>query len=451
MDRPDQPDASALLNARPGQQPTMPLTDRTARVRLSVEQYRDELLGQLADRDLRSEGHRAQDETMAVVAADGRVLAADVRADIDVPAFDNSGMDGYAVRWADIAGPMPCTLEVVADIAAGAADNPPLTAGQCARIMTGAAIPDDADTVVQVELTDDGHDTVTVHRAPEPGQGAFIRRHGSATSAGQVVADAGTRVDAGVIAALLSAGIAEVHVRARPRVAIASTGDELVAPGTPLQRGQIHDVNTAYLASRAASYGARVTALDPLPDDEDTFTARLDAACADHDLVVLTGGASVGDHDVARIVLGAREPSAFRHVAMQPGKPQGWARWGRALVVSLPGNPLSAAVSFRLFVVPLIERLAGVDRTGSPSCAQPEPSVRAIAAASWTPPADRRQYVPARLSYDARGQALVTPVHRHGSASHLTTTLSDADVLAVVPEDATEVTQGDVLDIVRMR
>lgn len=427
MDRPGRPDTASLLS------------DRFQRTTMSVEQYRDELLLEL--RRVRGSITTATD-TVGIAGALRRVLAAPVTAGIDVPAFDNSGMDGYAVRWSDVSA-APVTLRVVADVPAGSTSNPAIRAGECVRIMTGAPVPDDADTVIQVELTDDGHDEVTIHGIPDAGKGAAVRARGSSVIKGAQLAAAGDLIDGGLLASLTASGVGKVTVHNSPRVAVVSTGDELVEPGAPLRRGQIHDANSLYLSARAAACGATVERLQPLPDNEETFTARLGRVCVNHDLVVITGGASVGDYDVTREVLLRRERSQFRSVAMQPGKPQGWAHWDGALVLALPGNPLSAAVSFRLFVAPLISTLLGNTHA--------EPQVRAKATSAWTSPPGRRQFVPAALSYDDCGTALVTPVHAHGSASHLTTVLGSADVLAVVPEERTTVVPGTVLDIVELR
>ena len=417
MDRPGRPDAAAVLT----------------RTVLSVEEYRAELLAELGGPG------RPPIERVPVTDAVGRVLAAPALTQVDVPAFANSGMDGYAVRHADL-GTLPAHLSVVADVPAGSAADPALGPGQCARIMTGAPVPGDADTIVPVESTDDGRARVVVREAPA--RGAFVRAQGSAIPRGRRLAEPGVTVDDGLLAALIATGAGAVEVAARPRVAVVSTGDELVAPGARLRPGQIHDVNSAYLAQRARRIGADADALPAVPDDPRAFAAAMDRAAGDHALVVVSGGASVGDHDVTRDVLGGAARGAFQHVRMQPGKPQGWARWGTALVVALPGNPLSAAVSFEMFVAPLVDHLLGrppVSRT-----------VRAVAGAGWSSPAGRRQFVPVRIGYE-HARVVATPTHAHGSASHLSTALAGADGLAVVPESATQVAAGAALDIVVLR
>ena len=199
-----------------------------------------------------------------------------------------------------------------------------------------------------------------------------------------------------------------------------------------------------FLAAAARRAGAEVVTGPPVPDDEAAFTARLDELAAACDLIVLSGGVSVGTYDVARIVLGDAGEGTFRHVRMQPGKPQGWARWrGATPVLALPGNPVSAAVSFEVFGRPMLERMLG-QRAGALTG-------RARAAQRWRSPEGRRQLVPVRLSTDDTASVQAAPTHRRGSASHMVTSLVGADALAVVPEDVTEVAEGDLLETRSLR
>ena len=416
--------------------------DVLTRTVLSVEEYRAEVLEQMPS--------RTRTETVPVPDALGRFLAADAVAAVDVPHFRNSSMDGFAVRFADL-HEVPTRLRVTGDVPAGALDFGTFAPGECIRVMTGGGVPDVADTIVPLEMTrPDDVDASRDHTCPDhivvverpDAAGAFVREVGSALPQGTPLASAGTRVTPGVVAALTPAGVAQVTVRAAMRVAIVSTGAELVSPGVRPQPGQVPDVNTHYLGALLQAAGADVTLANPLPDDVDAFTAAMAQLASDHDVVVVSGGASVGDHDVARMVLGAQETSAFRHVRMQPGKPQGWARWADALVVSLPGNPLSAAVSCLNFVCPLItSRMGG---------AADVPTVRVVAETSWRSPDGRRQFLPVCARSDEQGRLVVRPVHTQGSASHLTTVLAQADGFAVVPEDVTSVAAGDVLDMMRI-
>lgn len=417
MDRTDRPDAADVLT----------------RTLLTVEAYRAELLNQAPK--------LAAPETVSLTEAVGRRLAAPVRAAIDVPHFRNSSMDGFAVCFADLAK-LPARLRVRENVPAGALDFGSFEAGECARVMTGGGVPDCADTIVPLEMTRPQQDGwVSVVERPQEA-GAFVRGVGSAMAAGTQLADAGTVVTPGLVAALTAAGVARVEVARIPRVAIVSTGAELVSPGVPAAPGQVPDVNTHVLGALAQAAGGHVTLTDPLPDDVDAFTRAITLLAATHDVVVVSGGASVGDHDVARIVLGSQPESAFRHVRMQPGKPQGWAKLHGALVVSLPGNPLSATASFLNFVGPMLTSMAG-----GPS--EPE-LVRCVAGSGWSSPAGRRQFVPVRVVVDESARVVASPVHAHGSASHLTTVLADADGFAVVPEDVTSVASGDVLEMMRL-
>lgn len=402
----------------------------TLRVVLDVEEYLDELLRELV-------GDSAGPGTEEVALADGlgRVLAQPVVAAGDVPAFANSGMDGYAVRHTSLSH-LPATLAVVGAVAAGSPQDPPLGPGQCVRIMTGAPVPSDADTVVPVEATDGGQQQVTITAVGARGQ--HVRAAGEDVRAGDVVAEAGTTVTARVLGTLAAAGAATLSVSRRPVVAVVATGDELVGPGGTLRRGQIFESNGTHLSATLQELGAEVrTAV--LTDDTEAFAAGLDEISDGADLVLLTGGVSVGDFDVSRIVLEEQADGVFRHVRMQPGKPQGWARWRGVPIIAFPGNPVSAAISFEIFGRPVLDRLLGRTPPGGP--------VRAIAGSAWRSPAGRRQYVPVRLSSDDDGRLVATPAHRRGSASHMATSLGGADALAVVAEDVDAVTAGDLVQI----
>ncbi len=397
---------------------------------LTLEQYRDEVLALVSP---------LPSETVSLDDALGRVLREDVRSRGDVPAFANSAMDGYALRWSELDA-LPATLRVVGDVAAGSGDDPALPAGACVRIMTGAPVPTAADSVVQVELTDEGTETVTIHERPRQGQGAHVRQAGEDLAAGDLVLAAGTMLTARELSAIAAAGHAEVVVGRRPTIGLAATGDELVPPGGDLGRGQIYESNATHLAATITTHGGRPVRRGTIPDEIGAFVAAMDALCTDADLVVLTGGVSVGAYDVARIALGRHAGATFRHVRMQPGKPQGWARWrGRTPVLALPGNPVSAALSFEVFGRPLLDRLLG-------RLTRPGPSV-AVAGAPWHSPGGRRQLLPVALTTDAEGRLVATPAHRRGSASHMVTSLAGADAIAFVAEDVEQVAAGDLVEI----
>lgn len=404
----------------------------TPRALLTVEEYLEELLTDL----LEGAGPITETEDLPLGQALGRVLAEPVRAVSDVPAFANSAMDGYAVRQVDVAT-VPASLEVVGDVAAGSADDPALEAGQCVRIMTGAPVPTAADTIVPVELTDGGTDVVTITEAPEAGR--HVRGAGEDVSAGDVIADAGTTVTGRVLGSIAAAGTGTVTVRRRPVVAVAATGDELVSPGGSLGRGQIFESNGTHLAATLTELGATVSHAVVLADDAADFAAGLDTIASGADLVLLTGGVSVGAFDVSRIVLERSGQGVFRHVRMQPGKPQGWARWNGVPVLAFPGNPVSTAISFEVFGRPLIDHLLGRERPDGPTTA--------VATTGWRSPSGRRQFVPVALTSDGTGRLLAAPTHRRGSASHMVTSLAGAHAVAIVPEDTDEVVAGDLVQI----
>lgn len=413
------------------------------RALVSVEEYAAELLALVAPDAcvqtvrlapmVAAPGAPSPTATNGRSPAAGRVLAEPVTSPIAVPPFANSAMDGYAVRGAD-AIRAPVRLDVVADVPAGSPLDPGLAPGTCARIMTGAPVPSAADAVVPVEHTDGWHvpgESVVIRTAPAPG--AHIRSAGEDLAAGDVVAAAGAVLTPGVIGALAAVGVRAVPVRPRPVVAVGATGDELVADGAPLARGQIHESNAALLGAALGRDGAQPLAGPPIPDAADALSAWLDAMAETCDLIVLTGGASVGTFDVVRDVLTAAG-GVFRHVRMQPGKPQGHARWQGVPVVALPGNPVSAGLSYEVFVRPMLDRMLGRPgpRTG-----------HARAGLGWRSPDGRRQLVPVTLATDADGRLVATPTHARGSASHLASALAGADGVAIVAEDATQVAPGD--------
>ncbi|WP_068265857.1 molybdopterin molybdotransferase MoeA [Janibacter limosus] len=408
------------------------MSDPTQRVLLTVEEYLDELLTTLLD----GAGPLAETEEVPLAEALGRVLARPVRAAGDVPAFANSAMDGYAVHHEDLVS-LPVTLRVVGAVPAGSGDDPSMRPGECVRIMTGAPVPSDADTVVPVEVTDGGTTAVTITEARSLGQ--HVRDAGEDVREGAVIAEAGVSITGRVLGSLAAAGAATVSVRRQPVVAVAATGDELIAPGGSLVRGQIFESNGTHLAATLTELGVQVRGPVVLPDDTSGFTLGLDELADGADLVLLTGGVSVGDFDVSRIVLQESADGVFRHVRMQPGKPQGWARWRGVPVIAFPGNPVSTAISFEVFGRPVIDRLLGRAPSEGPT--------RAVAGAGWRSPAGRRQLVPVRLSSDDTGRLVATPTHRRGSASHMVTSLAGAHALAVVAEEIDSVEPGDIVQI----
>lgn len=387
--------------------------------------------------------------------ARGCRLDEDVIADGDLPPFDNSSMDGYAVRTADTEGATdtyPSVLSVVGDIAAGAGELPRVGPGQAARIMTGAPLPPGALAVAPVEWTDGGTGTgvaAAAMTAPVPdeevrvlrpvAEGAHIRRRGSDVAAGTRVLEAGTRLGPAQIGLLAAIGRPTVKVRPRPRVVVLSTGSELVQPGDPVGPGQIADSNSFALTAAAQEAGAIAYRVGAVPDEAGRLRAVLEDQLGRADLIVTSGGVSVGAYDVVKEVLESYGGVDFRRLRMQPGKPQGFGRIGGGAgvpLLALPGNPVSAYISFELFVRPVIRTMLGAADVH-------RPVVRALCPAELRSPAGRRQFLRGRYSV---ADGTVEPVG--GAGSHLVGALARANCLITVPEDTTALPAGSEVDVV---
>ncbi|MFD5339390.1 gephyrin-like molybdotransferase Glp [Streptomyces hawaiiensis] len=397
--------------------------------------------------------------------AQGCVLVEDITVPVSLPPFDNSSMDGYAVRVADIAGAseeFPAALEVVGDVAAGQSELLHVGPGQAARIMTGAPLPPGAETVVPVEWTDGGlgegpargmrarslgpegaTGQVQVYRPAEAR--AHVRAKGSDVKAGDRALEAGTILGPPQISLLAAIGRGTVRVRPRPRVVVLSTGSELVQPDTELGPGQIYDSNSFALTAAARDAGAIAYRVGAVADDAETLRSTIEDQLVRADLMVTTGGVSVGAYDVVKEALShvgdedeAGSGIDFRKLAMQPGKPQGFGSIGpdHTPLLALPGNPVSSYVSFELFVRPAIRALMGLRDVH-------RPTARATLAAdkALTSPKGRRQFL--RGTY-ADGK--VTPVG--GAGSHLVAALAHADALITVPEDTVSVEPGTEVEVV---
>ncbi|SDQ66271.1 gephyrin-like molybdotransferase Glp [Quadrisphaera sp. DSM 44207] len=366
------------------------------------------------------------------------VLAEDVVAPGALPAFDGSAMDGYAVRVEDVAGASgsgPVVLPVVADLPAGAGEPLVLVPGTAARIMTGAPVPRGTGAVVPVEWTDAGVASVTITRAPRPGQ--HVRRAGEDVQPGEALLDAGARLTPRSLALLAATGRGRVRVHPRPRVVVLSTGSELVEPGRPVAHGQVTDSNSTALTAAVQETGAVAYRVGIVDDDPQRLLQVLEDQLVRADVVVTSGGVSAGAYDVVKEVLSRLGTVTFEKVAMQPGMPQGLGTIGDGTpIFTLPGNPVSAYVSFEVFVRPALRRVLG----------EPElhrPSVTAEVTEGWTSPAGKRQFVRAVLTSDAAGRPRVRPAGGHGS--HLVADLAVANALAVVAEDVAQVEPGDLV------
>ena len=372
--------------------------------------------------------------------AHGCILAEPVVADTDLPRFDNSAVDGYAVRLSDVASATaatPAQLPVVGDIAAGARPTYTVQPGMSVRIMTGAPVPPGAEAVVPLEWTDRGLASVSIDQTPAPGHA--VRRRGEDVTAGQTVLEAGTRLGPGQLGLLAAVGRDRVQVRPRPRVVIISTGSELVEPGSPTEPGQIHESNSYILTTAAREAGATAFRVGIVPDDDRSLMNAIEDQLIRADLVLTSGGVSVGAYDVVKEVLSRLGTVRFETVAMQPGKPQGYGTIGpdSTPIITLPGNPVSSYVSFEVFVRPVIRRMLGVEPLH-------RPTVRAVCESAMSSPEGKRQYARAWLSV-ADGRYVVRPVG--GAGSHLVASLAHSNALVVVPEDVTEVPAGASVEV----
>ena len=403
----------------------------------------------------------------------GLVLAEDVAAASPLPSFDNSAMDGYAVRAADVAAASrehPVTLPVVAEVAAGDTGAYALQPGTSIRIMTGAMLPHGTEAVVPVEWTDGGQSRVTI-RAPAD-FGHAVRLAGGDAKAGQVLVTKGTRLRPMHIAVIAAAGRGTVLVRPRPRVVVLSTGSELAEPGTPIIPGRIWDSNSFMIVAAAREAGCLAYRQAIVPDHPEQVLRAIEDQLGRADLIVTTGGVSMGgEYDVVKAALRALGTIEFRKVAMQPGMPQGFgtlalpdsaapegkARGGllsrladrgevleaqvrpdehdRVPIFTLPGNPVSAYVSFQIFIRPALGALQDYDGLGLQT-------IRAEVTGPLRSPPGRRSYLRGVLD---RGTGKITPLT--GQGSHQVATLGKANALIIVPEWVVQMAAGETADV----
>ncbi|MBD7998575.1 molybdopterin molybdotransferase MoeA [Oerskovia gallyi] len=443
----DQPSQAPVDRPRPDGSPRA--GDGPAPAGTTVDEYRDHVLALVSP----SSPEQVPLDELATAAPARRVLAHDVRSLLDVPRFDASAMDGYALRGADLSAATPdspVTLRVVGDIAAAPSPAPggPSSGlgapGEAVRIMTGAPVPDGCDVVVPVERTSTRRfvpgapldERIEVYEPSRPN----VRRRAEDVAVGDLVAAAGATTTPRLVSAAASAGHATLPVHRVPRVAVLSTGSELVPFGTAPGPGQIPDSNSLLLAACVRDAGGVPVRVGAVPDTAEALRAVLDDVAPHVDLIVTSGGVSAGAFDVVKEVLsgphgedhGASEVRLVA-VGMQPGKPQAAARWRGTPLLGVPGNPVSAYVSFRAFVRPAVRRLAGHPEPV-------EPLVERVAAEGWRSPAGRQQFLPVRF-VGADGVAPVGPGAHHVSA------LTRADAIAVVPPEVEAVGPGEVVRV----
>jgi molybdopterin molybdotransferase len=367
--------------------------------------------------------------TVGIADALGLVLADNVVAPLSLPGFDNSAMDGYAVVAEDIADASdahPVKLPVAEDIPAGRTDPLVLTPGTAHRIMTGAPLPAGATAVIPVEATDGATDVVTIRASAQPGQ--HLRRAGEDVTEGTTVLLAGQVLTPAALGLAAALGLGELNVVPRQRVLVMSTGSELVAPGTALQPGQIYESNAVMLSAAVRDAGGEVTTVAMTSDDVDTFRAALLEHAGHADLIITTGGVSAGAYEVVKDSLG--EEVEFTKVAMQPGMPQGAGRIGTTSIITLPGNPVSALVSFEVFIRAPLRAAMGL----------PHPERARITAElteSLTSPGGKRQF--RRGVLDPQG---LTVTSYGPPASHHLRWLASANCLLEIGEDVVELAAG---------
>jgi molybdopterin molybdotransferase len=366
----------------------------------------------------------------------GRTLAHDISAPIAVPGFDNSAVDGYAVRFDDLDPAGDTTLRCVDRIAAGYDPAAALTAGLAARIFTGAALPKGADVVIMQEDCRRDGDRVTIR--PGIKRGANTRRAGEDVALGSLALTAGRRLGPAELGLLAALGFADVPVRRRLSVALLSTGDEVREPGEPLVGRQIYDANRFILAGMLERLGVEVTDRGIVADDQAGLGEALREAAADSDLIVTSGGVSTGEEDHIRSAIANHGSLYFWRLAIKPGRPVAMGQIGATPLAGLPGNPVAALLTFALVARPMIEALSGT----TPHVAR---RFRVVSDFSYSKKMGRREYV--RVSLD-EGAGLARARRYHKEGAGMLTSLTETDGLVELGEDTTKLQPGTEVDFV---
>jgi molybdopterin molybdotransferase len=383
------------------------------------------------------------EEEVRLAQAVGRVLRRDCVSDLDLPPFDRARMDGYTLRAAETeaaTSERPVRLRAIGEAAAGRAFDGRVNEGEAVRIMTGAPMPPGADAVEKIEvirLLGDG--MIEIEAPVKPGQ--FITPRGVEARAGEVVVKSGERITPSIAAALASFGAARLKVSRKPRLALLSTGTELVEVEERPGPSQIRNSNTYSLAGYAEASGAEVWRAGITPDDFNATRAAVSEALSKSDVVMLSGGVSMGDYDLVKPALGALGAEILvEKVAMHPGKPTVFAKLGEKIVFGLPGNPVSVAVSFHLFARPALLKMQGVSDVHLPR-------MRAYAARPVKGAPPRRSHQPARLVI-RDGRAEAEPLKWSGSSDLVA--FMRADCLIVVPEDRQSLNEGELVEVISL-
>ncbi len=396
---------------------------------LSFEQGRQRILDAIKTIDA--------SEQLPIRSALNRILARPVVSAIDVPPFANSAMDGYALRSTDVQPAQDNNFKIIGKCFAGAPFTGSVSEGECVRIMTGAVMPEGADAVVMQEHTRHEGDSVILSHDAIPA-GTNVRCAGEDTRCGDTVLEPGIRIGPAEIGLLASVGVGEVHVQRKLRAAFFSTGDELTSVGSPLQAGQIYDSNRYILYATLENAGVECHDLGVIADDREAVRTAFKQAGNTADLVITSGGVSVGDADFVTSTLEELGEVSLWRMAMKPGKPLAFGRLGQACFFGLPGNPVSVMATFYQFVLPAIHKMNGLNK-------RPPLLIQVTAGEDFKKAPGRMEFQRGILSHDAQGQWTVRSTGSQGS--HVLTSMSKANCFILLDTDSTGAEQGSPVTV----